>query len=59
MIFTVSCCMTVVGWIEVEADNLEDAKKKCLKINDVGFPYEDINDPEYESELFLDEIEEM
>lgn len=48
---------SVSGWVEIEAENLADAKAKAEKMNDEGFDQKDIRDPDFYSECFVDEIE--
>lgn len=57
MKFSVPAIFTTSGWIEIDADSLEAAKKKVEKINERGVNFFDIKDSDAHSECLVDEIE--
>ncbi len=56
--FTVPVIHTTIGWIRITADNLDEAKKEAKRINLDGVKFDDIQDPQTESEVLSDELEE-
>lgn len=59
MKFSVPAIFTTSGWVEIDADSLEDAKSKVDELNNRGVNFFDIQDPTSHSECFVDEIEEL
>jgi hypothetical protein len=58
MKFSVPVTLTVTGWVEIEAEDLQEAQKKAKDLNDTGVSYVDIQDPEYYTEVY-DEVEPL
>jgi hypothetical protein len=62
MKFSVGCQITILGWVEVEADSKEEAKAKAKELNDKGVDTDLVQDADWSSEVFYDddsEIEEL
>jgi hypothetical protein len=59
MKFSVPAIFTTSGWVEIDADSLEDAKRKVEKLNERGVNYFDIQDSTSHSECIVEEIEEL
>lgn len=59
MKFSVPAIFTTSGWVEIDADSLEDAKRKVEQLNEHGVNYFDIKDSTSYSECLVDEIEEL
>jgi hypothetical protein len=58
MKYTVPVICTIVGWTEIEASSIKEAKKKAQAMNDGdGVPMGDIKDSDTVTECLLDEIE--
>lgn len=60
MKFSAPVTYTTTGWIEIEADTLDEAKKKAAYLNDMdsdGVNYFDIKDAGISSEVHADEVE--
>ena len=55
--YTCTVVMTVVGYISIEADSFESAKKEFALMNDSGVDIDMIEDQCHNSELILEEIE--
>ncbi len=59
MKFSVPAIFTVSGWVEIEADSLEDAQRKAVALNRNGVNFFDIKDSDDYSECMVDEIAEL
>jgi len=59
MKFSVPAIFTTSGWVEINADSLEDAKKRVEKLNERGINFFDIKNARSHSECMVDEIEEI
>lgn len=57
MKFSVPVVYTISGWLEINADSLEDARKKAAQINEDGVDFCSIEDSDAVSECLIDEIE--
>ncbi|HVO72518.1 MAG TPA: hypothetical protein VMT35_00730 [Ignavibacteriaceae bacterium] len=53
--YKVNVILTVSGWIDIEAKSSLEALEKAAHLKDVGVNYSDINDPEYHTEINMDE----
>ena len=58
-IFTVPANVFVSGHVNIEADTREAALEKAKELNEAGIYTEDLQDPEWSSELMLDELEKQ
>ena len=58
MRFTAPVTYTTTGWIEIQAESIEDARKEAERLNDEGVEYLSIQDADCHSEVHVDEIEE-
>lgn len=59
MKFAIPVVYTVTGWLEIDANSLDEAKEKASTINEEGVPFYDIKDSDTSSECMLDEIEKI
>jgi len=59
MKFTVPASVTIAGWIEVEADTLEQAKVKCAKLCEEGIDTDQLNDHDFHSVVYTSQCEIM
>jgi hypothetical protein len=57
--FTVPVVLTTTGWITINANSLEEAKLIADKLDQDGVKLDQVEDPEFYSELELDELLEV
>jgi hypothetical protein len=57
MKFNCPASVTTTGWIEIDAPNIEEAKKIARQKNKDGIDQDDLNDTETSSEVHVDEID--
>jgi len=57
--FMVPVSYTVSGHIIIEADNMQLAHTKAVKLNDDGVACDDIRDPDFYTEVSLNELSDM
>jgi len=54
--FTVPVVTSSIGWITIEAENVEAAKKEASRLNIEGVALGDIEDIDTESEVMVEDI---
>jgi hypothetical protein len=57
--FSFPVIYTTTGWIEIKAETAEAAKKEAERINEEGVNYFSINDDTSDSQVLIDEMEEL
>jgi hypothetical protein len=57
--YIVPVIYTTTGYIEIDSENPEKAREEAKRLNKEGIEYLQIRDANCESELILDEIEEV
>ena len=50
---------TISGWVEISAENKHDALVKAEHLSDSGFVQSLIQDPDFSTEVFTDELSEI
>ena len=57
--YSIPVVITMMGWIEIKADDLAAAKLEGIKLNEEGVDFLHLKDSSCESEVMVDEIEEF
>ena len=58
-IYSVPVIVTFAGWIEIKADDLAAAKLEGARLNEEGVDFLHLKDSSCESEVMVNEIEEL
>ncbi len=59
MKFSISASITYTGWIEVDAEDIKEAKAKGYILHDVGIELVDLKDADCTSEVNFTEAQEI